>query len=182
MAIGRQKHVVVPLDDSYRPSPCAPIMLGVVIAVLLGCGRPHGWDYTAVSPKETDLVGTYKVTRYNGEIDSIEGFSRRNSIQVVLNADHTTRVSEFPQFDGFGDFVICKLSESGTWEFGRGPGAEIRFKFKSVPKSKDDSRHGRECSGDFEIPLLGHRPPYSLYLSIGDPDSDTGIELQRVAD
>jgi hypothetical protein len=157
------------------------VTLLAAAVVLSGCEGPHVWDYQVFMPKEADLIGTYKVVRYH-RVDAIEGLSKKDPIQIVLNTDHTVEFSDFPEFDGFGDFVICKLSGPGIWALTRGlPTPEIQFELKAVPKSAvPESPYVRRCYGNFSLPLVGHLNPYRLYVSIGDPDDDMGIEFERV--
>ena len=158
-------------------------MTVVVAAVLLvGCEGPHVWDFQVLMPKDADLVGTYKIARFHGDVDNIGDFSRKDPIQIVLNADHTTQVSGFPEFDVLADGVLCRITELGTWELGRGPEPQVQFHMKSVPKvNPADSFSGRHCTPVFDLSIVGHITPYRLYWSFGGPDVDRGIEFERVA-
>jgi hypothetical protein len=153
-----------------------------IVPLLGGCEGPQVWDYKIVSPKETDLVGTYKATRFYRDVDAITDFSRKDPIQIVLNPDHTTQVMGFPEFDALADVVLCKITESGTWKLGRGPEPQVHFHLQSVPKVEaNHSLFGHQCTADFDLSILGHFTPYRLYWSFGGPDVDRGIEFERAS-
>ena len=103
-------------------------------------------------------------------------------IQIVLNTDHTTQVSGFPEFSPLADGVICRITESGTWKLGRGPEPQLRFHVNSAPKSDlPKSSYDWDCSPNFDLSVVGHLTPYRLYWRFGGPDVDRGIEFERVA-
>jgi hypothetical protein len=157
--------------------------LTIVLAAMLlsGCEGPHVWNYTALVPADSDLIGTYKATRQHGQLDVIADFSRNDLIQIVLKADHTAEISNFPEFDQLADSVLCRISGPGTWRLDRGPGPEIRFHVKSLPKPDvPPSINDHHCTPDVELSLLGHMAPYRFYWAFGDPDDDRGLEFERV--
>lgn len=157
------------------------LALIVAVAALAGCEGPHVWDYQVFMPKEADLVGTYKISGFHGDVDNIDGFSRKDPIQIVINADHTTQVSGFPEFDVLADGVICRINESGVWKLDRGPEPQVRFRVNSVPKSdQPKTPYDRDCSPTFDLSIVGHLTPYRLYWSFGGPDVDRGIEFERI--
>jgi len=150
---------------------------------LSGCGHPRPWNYTITAPKEIDLVGEYRAVRYNGDFRSVNGFSINDPIEIVLSADHTAQGSALPKFDGFGDFVLCKLSGSADWAISSGLGSQdLVLHFKLAPKIiASEHPELRRCTNDWEVTILGHHAPYSFYLSMGDPGEDKGIEFIRTS-
>ena len=154
------------------------------VVLLTGCDRPHLWEYTFLKPSEADLVGEYSVVRYNGDFHSIAGFSISDPIRLVLSPDHTAEGSFLPEFDGFGDLVVCKLSGNANWKIDRGIGwQDLILHFKSVPKSNlsEPIRSVIECRNDWSVTVLGHHSPHSFYLSVGDPSENKGIEFIRTS-
>lgn len=162
----------------------ATLLLVAWIVMLGGCSYPRPWTYTFTTPREIDLVGEYRATRYHGELRGISGFSVSTDIQIALFADHTAQVTALPQFDGFGDVVICSLSGPANWSASPGPGTQdMVFHFKQVPKSNVSAQHPslKQCANDWTATVLGHSAPYSFYLSIGDPSENRGIEFLRTS-
>jgi hypothetical protein len=141
-----------------------------------GCGRPHPW----LGAKETELIGTYKKAKSYGGTNSIKGLSDDTDIQIALKDDHTAIILGLPEFDGFGDQVICKLSGPARWA---SSGREIALHFdKFQPQIVSPQSPGaRQCYDDVSIEITGRFSPYGLYITIGDPDTGTGIELRRVS-
>jgi hypothetical protein len=152
------------------------------ILMLSGCSYPHPWTYTFTTPKEIDLVGEYRATRYHGDLRGIDGLSVLTNIQIALLADHTAQASSLPEFDGFGDVVICSLSGPANWSASPGPGTQdVVLHFKQAAKSNVSVQHPglKRCTNDWTATILGHSAPYSFYLSIGDPSENRGVELIR---
>ena len=154
---------------------------------LVGCNLPHVlsypsfWDYTKRKPEDNDLVGTYKLlkSRLPTELDrSI----REKDFAITLNADRTAILTDVPKFDGFGDNLVCRLSGSATWALNGGTngdwGWDITFNYHPATKpSAGECDHEKGISGFL---VLSRHAPYRLYQSVGDPDSDTGVEYRRV--
>jgi hypothetical protein len=158
------------------------VVLGsaLVLNGCTGCGAlspfayPHAWDFTRSKPKDTELVGTYWVLKTSGSPPS---FRLTSDVRITLNADHTAAVYGIPEYDPSGERIECIVSTSGTWEVGAGSDLTLEF----WPKDADRRQHGTSQCGRSNTPLwlLGQRKPYRLYLCIGDPDSDVGIEFSR---
>jgi hypothetical protein len=158
------------------------------VSLCLACCRPPPlmsypwfWDYTKPKPSDADVVATYKVLKLRIPDDLARSVQER-SPSITLKADHTVVLSDFPQFDGFGDKVECRLSGTANWELDKdyadGLGWSIEFQhFHSAARqNQPDCYHGDMTWG---ILILGGHPPYRLYDMVGDPDSDTGIEYQK---
>lgn len=142
---------------------------------------PWFWDYTKVKPKESDLLGTYKILKIRLSTD-LAGQIRKQQPSVVLNADHTALLTYFPRFDGFGDRVQCKRSGTADWSLSKDLGASDGWQlaFENYRPSAAAFACDQEDS-IWPVLLLGQKPPYRLYLTVGDPDSDTGVEFQKTS-
>ncbi len=159
--------------------------LALLSCLLAGCrppplmSYPWSWDYTRAKPKESDLVAQYKILKIR-LTDGLAKPIREQDPSVTLNADHTASLFKFPHFDGFGDRVDCSLSGTANWSLDEGLGIGDGWQLK-IENYRSDAQ-AKECgpgNAAWPIVLLGQKPPYRLYLSVGDPDSDTGIEFQR---
>jgi len=131
---------------------------------------PHFWDFTNATPTESEIAGKYVVLKISG---SPPNFRKDSDIWIYLNTDHTASFSHIPEYDGVGEKLLCTKSASGTWKAREG---EINFW-----PDKNASKTGVPECDDMNTPLtmLGHGAPYRLYLYVGDPDNDTGIEFRR---
>jgi hypothetical protein len=143
---------------------------------------PWFWDYTRAKPNDPDLAGTYRILKLRIDIDLARSVRENNPLQI-LHADHTVTFKEFPIFDLSGETVDCRLTGTAHWSlthFDSAPGWSIQFdKFRSASKpSTPDCDKG---ATSWEILILGQHSPYRLYTIVGDPDSDTGVEYERLS-
>jgi hypothetical protein len=158
--------------------------LAAVLVLLFTCGcavsglspfaYPHFWDFTKSQPKESDLVGTYVILKTSGSLPS---FHSAPNVRVTLNADHTAAFSAIPEYDEWGETLMCTSFASGTWKLSRIGEWTVNF----WPNERSPNKTGRQECDSMNTPfwVLGQRAPFRLFLSIGDPDNDTGIEFRR---
>lgn len=141
---------------------------------------PWFWDYTRAKPKESDLSGGYEILKIRLSTDLAKRIRKQQPL-VTLNPDHTALLSNFPPFDGFGDRVDCSRSGTADWSLDKDLGASSGWQlaFKHYRPSTAVAACGQE-NAIWPVLLLGQKPPYRLYLTVGDPDSDTGIEFQKI--
>ena len=160
--------------------------LAFLSCLLAGCrppplmSYPWFWDYARAKPKAVDLLAQYKVLKIRLGDDLAKPI-REQDPSVTLNADHTATLLKFPHFDGFGDRVECSLSGTANWSLdqGLGIGGGWQLRFDNYHPATQTKKCGPGNTA-WPIVLLGQKPPYRLYLSVGDPDSDTGIEFHKV--
>jgi hypothetical protein len=95
--------------------------------LLVGCSLPSPfayprfWDYTSSKPAETDLFGAYEILSARSPTigaagDLIRNFRNQKGAVITLNPDHTAQFSGLPDFDGFGQKVICSFFGAAAWE------------------------------------------------------------------
>jgi hypothetical protein len=141
---------------------------------------PRFWDYARAKPKESDLPGRYKILKIRLSTDLAKQI-RGQEPSLKLNADHTALLANFPRFDGFGDRVDCSRSGIASWSLHKDLGSSgWQVAFEDYRPSMAAAACGQENS-IWPVLLLGQKPPYRFYLTVGDPDSDTGIEFQKAA-
>ena len=156
----------------------APRLLGLGIAclsvLLLGCNLPHlfnpvSWDYSKSKPQDSDLAGTYKLLKLMLPSELDRSVRERNST-ITLKADHTAVLTDVPEFDGFGDNLVCRLSGSANWalddRINSGWGWSVVFR-NFHPTSKPTSP---ECSYEnsiWGVLVLSRHAPYRLYEIVG---------------
>jgi hypothetical protein len=153
---------------------------------LLGCrpppllSYPWFWDYTRTKPKDADLVGSYGLLKLR--LSSALARSVREKEPVItLKADHTVIFTDIPEFDGFGDELVCRLSGSANWELnGLLNSTDWSVEFRNYRPALGSATP--ECNlknTTWSISVLSQHAPYRLYATVGDPDSDTGVEFKR---
>jgi hypothetical protein len=142
---------------------------------------PRFWDYTRAKPKESDLSGGYKVLKIRLSTDVAKQIKEQQP-SVTLNSDNIALLGKCPRFDGFGDRVDCSRSGPADWSLDKDLDASSGWQLAF--KNYRPSTAAAACSQEnavWPVLLLGRKPPYRLYLTVGDPDSDTGIEFQKIA-
>ena len=156
--------------------------------LLAGCrpppllSYPWFWDYTRTKPRDADLEGTYGVLKLRLP-SALAQTVRGKEPALSLKADHTAVFTDVPKFDGFGDELVCRLSGSANWELGLfNSGAGWSVEFHNYHPALEATKP--ECNlkdTSWSILVLSQHAPYRLYKTVGDPDSDTGIEYRRIA-
>ena len=157
--------------------------------MLLGCmlssckppplmSYPWFWDYTRARPKGADLSGRYKILKVRLSAEIAKSLQEPS---VTINVDNTAVLANFPRFDGFGDRIECNRSGTADWSLvNLEPVSGWQLAFKNYRPSTASAACGPD-NFTWPVSLLGQKSPYRLYLTVGDPDSDTGIEFQRAA-
>ena len=161
------------------------VLLIVACSILAGCRSyfltyPYPWDYSKEKPQESSLVGTYRIIKLR--LPSTASDFDQNA-QLTLRADGTAVFSGFPEFDLFGQKFVCKLSGVANWKlddkFTSSLGWSVRFQ-DYRPTTKPTAPECEPGDSAFEgLVVLSRHAPHRLYKSVGDPDSDTGIEFGR---
>jgi hypothetical protein len=162
------------------------ILIGLCL-ILEGCqppplfSYPHFWDFTRSKPRDSDIVGTYKIIRLRVPDDLMSSVQQERST-LTLNADHSATFFDFAVFDASGDTLRCRLSGKGTWQLERYISADgWQVDFEDFHPTSTPTAH--ECDREktsWPLTILGQRTPYRLYDYVGDPDSDTGVEYRKV--
>jgi hypothetical protein len=170
------------------------LTIAVIGSLQAGCASVSGmspfayprlWDYTRTKPAELGLSGVYQIrqTRPGGgsAAELIKGFRTRRDVTVTINRGDTAALLNIPAFDGFGEKMKCSFSGLAKWQLLDDGDWQIRFDAVHVA-SPSDSGAVAPCGSQWNdgMMILGQSPPYRLWLSIGGPDNDTGIEFGLV--
>jgi hypothetical protein len=127
-------------------------------------GPPAIWNRTWNSPPRSDLLGTYQESERH--LDQATGTP---PARITLEADGSMTVFALPSQS---ELSSCTLSRRGFWGGANDGKIDIRF-----PSSEDKSTC--DTNSYWSLELAGHSKPYSLYMSVGDPDSGTGIWFRQ---
>lgn len=178
--------------QSERTAPCrmrklSSLMFLLLVTCLLqvGCRNyflsyPYPWDYSKKKPKESDMVGTYKIFKLR-LLSTTSGIDK--DARIVLRGDGTAMFFSVPEFDDSGQKLICSLSGTAKWKLddkiNSGSGWSIAFQDYELTTRPIAS----ECNPENPsrgILVLNRHAPHRLYKIVGDADSDTGVEFVRV--
>ncbi len=141
-------------------------------ALLAGCPAVDlkELQFTRTKPTETELVGTWRPT--DNTLKEIRGRGRYpvETHEIILRADHTFSIRNMPDWwsDGFGyshgQFESCE----GTWGLGasKGPWQIWMIWVRFGP-------------GTRSINLYRQRPPYLIFIRIGDPNNGEAMLFER---
>jgi hypothetical protein len=93
-------------------------LLFLACSLLVGCRNyfltyPYPWDYSKKKPKESDMVGTYKILKLRLP-SAASGVDK--DARITLRSDGTAVFSSVPEFDDFGQRFVCSLSGAATAE------------------------------------------------------------------
>jgi hypothetical protein len=128
-----------------------------------GVGPPPLWNRPLNSPPRSDLVGTYQESERN-----LDRTSGTLPARITLEDDGLMTAFALPSQS---ELNTCIVSRKGFWGGPYGGTIKIRFP-AGVDKSPCDN-------SSWSLELAGHSKPYSLYMSVGDPDSGTGIWFRQ---
>ena len=140
---------------------------------------PYFWDSARIKPKDSDTTGTYVLSKVRLSSELVKSVNEKPS-SVTLKSNHTAIFVDVPEFTMFGDAVVCRLSGSATWELDerREWGWIIVFKnYHPTMPTIPECGHPDSSWEGFQV--LSRHAPYRLYMIVGDPDSDTGLEFEQ---
>jgi hypothetical protein len=157
---------------------------GCALTGLSPFAYPRLWDYTRAKPAELSLSGVYRIRQVrtaggDSATGLIQTFRTRTDVTVTVNRDGTATLLNIPAFDLSGEKMNCSFSGLAKWQlFGDGDWV-IRFDAVHVTGPSDNVVQ-EPCGSQWNdgMNILGQAPPYRLWLGIGDPDNDTGIEFE----
>jgi len=155
-------------------SSSSSVITCFLCCLLVGCrpppllSYPWFWDYTRTRPKDADVVGSYKILKLRLPSNLARSVREREPM-VTLKADHTAVLADVPEFDGFGDELVCRLSGSANWEvnseLSSGVGWSVEFQnYRPAPgpaRSECDLKYST-----WSISILSQHAPYRLYATV----------------
>ena len=138
-------------------------------------------NFTRNKPQEKDLVGTYALDKKSREFVRSKGHYSQTTSTIALFSDGTIVLKNVPDWwmDGFGYSHGGYDSASGKWQvwaYYRSWGLRLDFKSTQGFSSTFAKNQGGFTT---EMMLTGQYPPYKIYLRVGDPDNDEGMEFEK---
>ena len=140
---------------------------------------------TRTKPNLQDLVGVYRPTR-----EKFRFIRKGNSLSIhetslTLHADGSFEMKDIPAewFDWSSEAKSRLGSGSGKWEldshkYGRIRHWGLELSFTSSEGLTSTSRNGRFVYS--MLSLRKQKPPYDIYMTLGDPDGGRGLQFERV--
>ena len=153
------------------------------VLILAGCQYdPHTAVYTVAEPRPNDLVGTYEPDKDTAAFVTKEGHYKSMPPSISLMSNGTVIITNIPDWwlTKFGTPSGGFDSGSGTWTIGK----HQRWWALSVsfPSTGQFVSQQHQAGGlSTEMMLIGEKPPYKIYLDVGDPDAGKGMKFERVS-
>jgi hypothetical protein len=151
----------------------------LVLFLASGCFLPT-WpelQYTRTKPLETELVGSWRPTAKTISDLRRRGRYAATDHELNLRPDHTFTMRNMPDWwrNGFGESHGQFDSGNGTWELSSANNVwqiwVVWLHFSQFP--------GSASSGATPIHLCHQRPPYLIFIGVGDPDEGEGMLFER---
>ena len=138
-------------------------------------------DLAISEPKFRDIVGAYKLADLSEKHLNFPD-SLINKTIIRFNADSTFTFQYFPDHGMTMDLTSYEIvNATGKWKIEKNQGSwviPIDFEKSTSIKTGETDSSGLYNSNGFKINK--DKPPYEIYISIGDPDSWAGFTLQRI--
>jgi hypothetical protein len=154
-------------------------LLFVISLLMQGCQYdPHAHLYTTEKPQSEDIAGHYMLASQTVTRDGLSVLHCK-PCEIELRPDGTFTATSVPPWELGSpgtNFFSTLLSGSGTW------------RIDSVGGVDDGSRPIKTHWGVYldshkakmqPVGLMGHKPPYGLIFTFGDPDSGDAMILER---
>jgi hypothetical protein len=137
-------------------------------------------DFATTEPKFSDMVGEYKLADLSKKQLSFPDSLTHKTI-IRFNADSTFTFQYFPDHGVAMDLTRYDIvNATGKWKIEKNQGSwVIPMDFDrstSIKTGETDSSGFYNCNG---FSINKDKPPYEIYITVGDPDSWEGVTLQR---
>lgn len=136
-------------------------------------------DLAISKPKFRDIVGEYKLADLSKKHLNFPD-SLINKTIIRFNADSTFTFQYFPDHGMTMDLTSYEIvNATGKWKIEKNQGSwviPIYFEKSTSIRTGETDSSGLYNSNGFKINK--DKPPYEIYISIGDPDSWAGFRLQ----
>jgi hypothetical protein len=158
------------------------ISLIVLVGILLSSCRysPEYWEFTRKKPRQEDVVGQYVPDQKARKFI----FEKRNypkeKISINLGPDGSFELKNIPDcwLSDFGKSSGKFNSGGGTWELAE---HDSRWTLSLHFPSTEHFSAKRFKGGFFTfVMLIGEKPPYIIYLMVGDPDGGEGMRFEKI--
>ena len=142
--------------------------------------KSHYADFTTVEPKNQDIVGDYVVADISKkQLNLPDSISKKTIIH--FNADMTFEFKYFPNHDfsmSLTEFEI--INATGKWKIEKSQGRwVIPMEFDRIVNLRTGRIDDKGFYNSNGFHINKDKPPYEIYIVIGDPDSSEGVILHK---
>lgn len=147
------------------------VIICILTALVTSCGDvARHYNLTRAKPEASGIIGAWVPDKATRERMRSEGhYDTTLETKLILEDSGEVEVVNMPDWwdNGFGKSSGNMHSEQGRWRLYQSSGSEAWGIRLTLP------------SGTKFINLLGQKPPYSMFLYIGDPDSGEVMTFTR---
>lgn len=165
----------------------------LLAAAALLCGCPTvDWkelNFTRKKPLEANVVGEWFPTAKSRKYILRDGKYPDRDYRIVINTDGTFRMQNMPDWwmDGFGESHGGFHDGTGTWKLDEGKNIwriwTVMLRFESFSGNEKDpvTKSVLPIKAPFVtwVHLYGQKPPYLLFLGVGDPNDGYAMFFER---
>ena len=172
------------LSDHQCRSATIGIVCVFMAAGLTSCQYdPWADGFLTRTPAGSDIVGTYKLdadtlARQISAPESKTPLRVSPSAHIVLSANHKAEFFEVPDWIYDHGSSLCVIDGTGSWQLGKND----RYSVLNVKIDRKGFREGVDkCNSIYygQLFFYGHKAPYKLHITIGDPDSGDAVQLEK---
>jgi hypothetical protein len=136
--------------------------------------------FATTEPKFSDIVGEYELSDLSKkQLNFPDSINKKTVIR--FNDDSTFVLENFPEHGMGMELTDYRISNSsGKWKIESDNGhwvIPMDIKISTDIKSNITDSSGMYNSNGFNV--YNNKPPYDIYIIIGDPDSWYGLTLQK---
>ncbi len=137
-------------------------------------------DFTTEKPNINDIVGDYVIADISKEqLNLPDSISKKTVIH--FNTDNTFEFKYFPNHDFAMSLTEYEIvNATGKWKIEKDQGSwVIPMDFDTIVNLRTGQIDDKGLYNSNGFHINKDKPPYEIYIVIGDPDSWEGVTLQR---
>lgn len=161
-----------------------PTLVGVFL-LILGCsfiGRELAYEhsFTRREPKPEDLVGTYNLDNRTEKLVLKRAKTAVDESSITLRPDRSIEIRNIPRWrnENFGSEISRFDSQRGRWSLQKVSDRWL-IDIETAPQHGGLPGPAQQNGFDKSMFILGEKPPYKIYIMVGDGDDEQGMQFQK---
>jgi hypothetical protein len=137
-------------------------------------------EFTTKEPNINDIVGDYIVADTSKKLLNLPDSISFKTI-IKFNADKTFELKYFPNHDFSMSLTEYEIvNATGKWKIEKNQGSwVIPMDFDTIVNLRTGQIDDKGFYNGNGFHINKDKPPYEIYIVIGDPDSWEGVTLQK---
>lgn len=162
-----------------------PFLSVLAVFALSSCLRDSNpSNFTTSPPTVQSLVGTYVPTVHTTELLKATGKYPASKSAITLKDDGGITIDNVPDWwlTSYGEAKGKFDSGSGKWTLDRNKGWWILMASFQTESGQFSSPVPRTGNVTAMLSLVGQKPPYTLQLTVSDPNADVTMQYEKQAE